>query len=80
MELHLPGHLIEPGDRDDRAHRPEARGLGGRLAGGRDGDDGGGADVVGGLDGRHGGRGSDVHRHGGRSQDERPFKRGYFTK
>ena len=74
VELHLPGHLIEPGDRDDGAHRPETRGLGGSLAGGRDGDDGGRADVVGGLDGRHGGRGGDVHRHGGGSQDERPFK------
>ena len=65
MELHLPGHLIEPGDGDDGAQWPEPRGLGGRLAGGRDGDDGGRADVVGGLDGRHGGRGGDIHRHGG---------------
>ena len=54
---------MEPGDCDDGAHRPEPRGLSGRLAARRDGNDGGCADVIGGLNGRDRGRGGDVHRH-----------------
>ena len=63
MQLHLPGHLVEPGDCDDGAHGPEPRGLRRRLAARRDGDDGGRAHVVGGLHGRDGGRRGHVHRH-----------------